>query len=419
MGIVLLCVWTAPGPPPLPAEKPSPTVLISNPHGAGHSALVREEGPAYSSLKCQMGWEKALAAGVTAQAWAAAVDLPILAYEVRLTNAIDALAFSPHGLLLAAATEGQALKLWHAQTGRDAQMINDAFAGTQRVVSLAFSPDGQIMASAEDLLKSENLVGSDVKLWEVRSGNFQRSIAVNKVRFNIAQALRSRYSRSRDALVEVPMTVVCILRYGADLFWPASVLDHVIEMQDTAAATRIKSVVFLPDGKTALTLSHICAVSGHSHGVIREWDLGTGNLRREWRHDEDVYSVALSPDGQTLAIGCDGKIELRDLNEFQLHRTLQDSRVRGPAGTVAFSPDGCTIASGYGSGLMRVPGNPAAWLEYFESVQSVHLWNVSGAYLKRLSDQQPGTVTSVAFSPDGKHLAIGNGSGTVRLYRIW
>ncbi|MCL1463018.1 WD40 repeat domain-containing protein, partial [Argonema galeatum] len=62
-------------------------------------------------------------------------------------------------------------------------------------------------------------------------------------------------------------------------------------------------------------------------------------------HSNLVWSVAFSPDGQTLASGSDDKtIKLWDIRSGQLKTTLTGHS--DDVNSVAFSPDGQTLASG-------------------------------------------------------------------------
>src|SRR5262249_46824170 len=65
-----------------------------------------------------------------------------------------------------------------------------------------------------------------------------------------------------------------------------------------------------PDGKTFAT----CAGTGEQAGEILIWDLTEGKVRRTINHAKGVRSVAFLPDGRTLAAGCyGGELRLLDV----------------------------------------------------------------------------------------------------------
>ena len=114
------------------------------------------------------------------------------------------------------------------------------------------------------------------------------------------------------------------------------------------------------------------------------------NPRNRLTHKEGVNSVAFSPDGKTLASGSNDKtIKLWDVETGQELTTLN-----GPdceVSSVAFSPDGKTLAAGY------------SW-------NSIVLWNVVTGRQRVRFDDFRGLWWSLAFSPDGKTLAEGSGA---------
>ncbi|HKQ93043.1 MAG TPA: caspase family protein [Blastocatellia bacterium] len=121
-------------------------------------------------------------------------------------------------------------------------------------------------------------------------------------------------------------------------------------------------------------------------------------LRINERHGCTVYSVAFSPDGKTLASAHnDNMIGLWDLKTGRLIRSFVGHTGHVPF--IVFSPDGKTLAG----------GSPD---------QTVKLWEVSsGRFIRPLTGHRD-SIYSVAFSPNGKTLASASNDRTVKLWEV-
>ncbi|MEL6231133.1 MAG: hypothetical protein AAFR24_14575 [Cyanobacteria bacterium J06627_3] len=129
----------------------------------------------------------------------------------------------------------------------------------------------------------------------------------------------------------------------------------------------------------------------------RLWDLEGNPIGSPFEgHEDTVYDIAFSPDGQYIVSGgSDRTIRLWDLQGSQIRPAFQrhGDEVIG----VAFSPDGQRIVSGSLDGTVR-------------------LWNLDGTQIGPPLQGHEGGVVGVAFSPDGQRVAHANFDGTIQLH---
>jgi DNA-binding helix-hairpin-helix protein with protein kinase domain len=115
-------------------------------------------------------------------------------------------------------------------------------------------------------------------------------------------------------------------------------------------------------------------------------------------HSSSVWSVAYSPDGQTLASGSfDKTIKLWNIKTGKLLQTLKSHS--SWVSSVAYSPDGQTVASG-------------------SRDSTIKLWNIKTGNLLQTFTAHSSSVISVAYSPDGQTLASGSSDNTIKIWRL-
>jgi WD40 repeat protein len=166
------------------------------------------------------------------------------------------------------------------------------------------------------------------------------------------------------------------------------------------------SMAFSPDGKTLASGDELVWPFGQmgrkTNGEIKLWNVATGkNIATLKGHTHIVRSIAFSPDGKTLASGSlDETIRLWDVSSTKCIATL---KVHGaPVSCVAYSPDGKTVASG-------------------NDDKTVKLWDVAtGKNVATLNaDSGADDCVCVAFSPDGKTVASGSYYGlTTKMWDV-
>ena len=172
----------------------------------------------------------------------------------------------------------------------------------------------------------------------------------------------------------------------------------------------VQAVAVTPDGQYV--------VSAGDDKTIRVWRLSTGECIRVLQgHTDLIWSVIVSHDGSYIVSGSyDGTVRMWDMARVLAARpgdlnAANNSMVRmmredNEIFSVAITPDGRYVLAANGDDFDRRTGN------------AIRIWDAESGELVRMMTGHTNDVTCIALTPDGTRVASSSLDGTVRLWRI-
>jgi len=330
------------------------------------------------------------------------------------TSRVNDLTYSPDGLYIASASEDRTIRIWDSGSDQVSVQPLQAHGGAIKLVTV--NREGTSIVSASE--------DRSVRVWDVQTGGPAVASLVDDAGEVISLAISSDGQKIRSGSVDGSVRLwdsqtmeaigeplqyehenVTTLAFSPDL--------HVLASGCTGAIVRIWDVMAevlsvrfsfqCRDYVSALSFSrdgHTLA-AGDSVGLVYFWDVDSGHQLREplqvsW---EDIYALSFSPDSGFIASGIYMAAVVWDINTGHQTLTLPVVSIGSHVLSVAYSLDGCLIASGVDD-------------------DTVQLWNADTGQAVAKLRGHAGPVHCVVFGPDGRSIISCSDDKTIRIWDV-
>jgi len=332
--------------------------------------------------------------------WAARKNEDVIVYHASSTEdfkclqahtaRVTSVAFSPDGKNLASADDLGTVLLWNS-----CETPTPLLGCDRPALCVTFSPKGESIACAGGVWDEKNKQSKQglLTLWDSSNGKKVRTIEEKLLEFNLCCAISpdgnkiitSGFWAGDEGILGRGATFMFDLHSGKKEDWLGGVtlsLAFSPDGKQIAFPTRLLGAK-QPRTETELQWKHILA--------FRE----TKSDNAYMFQDQDFEALAFSPDGRRIACGYQGKIAVFDaINGGQLISLVgHTGRVNG----LSFSSDSTRIISGSADGTVRV-------------------WDAQGGQELLTLTGHTDSVNSVAISSDGMRIASGSSDKTVRIW---
>ncbi|MFO1500400.1 MAG: serine/threonine-protein kinase [Verrucomicrobiota bacterium] len=370
------------------------------------------------------------------------------------SNTVYNAVFSPQGDILATCSEDHTVRLWDIATGRESAVLpHDNF-----VKAAAFFEDGKHLATA--------CGDGNLRLWDVATRSEIARNDIGKIRSPLAFAphgelialsgdkgtvnLWDVVKQKKIMTLDAEGHLFC-LTFSLDgkllaagyrfsnvvRVWNISHVQTNYLLTNKNSGTWVDSLAFSSDGNKLASACHdgsihlwdlatrqvIKTLAGHSSWIptiafspddkmlasastdhtVKLWDIDTGQSATLRGHLNEVWALAVAPNGRTLATGTkvDGTVALWSALPAPEEKTSQTVSAEGQNSTryPELSPDGTAL-------LVPLTGN------------AVGVWDTAALKETARFALNFNDVTRFAISPFGKHIAIGEADGTIKLVTV-
>jgi WD40 repeat protein len=304
---------------------------------------------------------------------------------IRHGDVPRALAFTPDNTVLVSAggnTEDFSIRLWDVASGESLGTLD---GHTDIVWGVAFSPDGQMLASVSR--------DATARVWDWRNGTLIKSLDFPGDAVSVSFSPDGRILAVGG--VDEPLNQIqnaAVWTYSIDSWRPLIKFPEYLD---------IGAMAYTPDGRFL--------VGGGTSRNVQVWRTGDGTSIFTLNHSHQVSDIVVSADGVTAAAATcgisvndectEGSVWVWNLSNGRLIQRL--AGYPDVVESVAFSVDGQSLIAMSRGGLLRVYAihGPADYQSVFEATPH-------------------GENGVMALSPDGRLLATGSADGQIHLWKI-
>lgn len=304
------------------------------------------------------------------------------------TSAKGALSMSPDGNFLATQDDRQQTEVWDLRLGRIVQRLDPHAPGGIAHAALAYSPDGKLLAAAATGVRENDILDSQVRLWDPAAGREMKTLGqLGNAAVSISFSPDGHLLAAGD--------------YNGGLkVWERGTWKELVSLSGTTRGG-VSAVLDAGNNLVVESTAVVFSPDGHWLAATRDrsidiWAVPAGN-RAQHLEGQVFTAIAFSPDSKLLASAdlLRRVIEIRNVESGEVKISIQSSQEK--ISSLGFSPDG-------------------RWLAGSGTDHTIRLWDVATGAQLRTFEAHTGSVNAIAFTRDGQWLTSSSDDGSIRFW---